>query len=153
MAINTKTLARNQLDKRFQELAVLKTIQRPVRGWVRAIRDALGMSGAQLGRRLGMTQQGVAELEKSEVSGAVSIKTMQKAAEALDCMFVYALVPRESLEATVTEQARKLAQREQAYASHSMALEDQLPPADEQRAALDAAVAELVRDMPKSLWD
>ncbi len=153
MAINTKSLARNQLDKRMLKLAELKSIQRPPRGWVRAIRDAMGMSGAQLCRRLGMTQQGVAELEKSEASGAASIRTMQKAAEALNCTFVYALIPRESLEATVTEQARKLAQKRQEYASHSMILEDQLPSSDERQTALDAAVAELVRDMPRNLWD
>jgi len=153
MAIGTKNLARNQLDKRFLQLAELKTVHRPVRGWVRAIRDALNMSGMQLGKRLGISQQGVAELEKSEVAGSVSIKTMQKAAEALDCIFVYAVVPRESLSATVERQARKVVEKQQAYTSHSMMLEDQVPAEEERQALFDDAVAEIVRTSPKTLWD
>jgi len=153
MAIHAKHLARNQLDQLLQEFTRLKAIQRPIRGWIRAIRDALGMSGAQLGQRLGMTRQGVVELEKSEVSGAASIKTMQKAAEALDCIFVYALVPRNSLQATVEQQARKVAQQQLDYTAHTMRLEDQLPTDAEQQAAFENLVQELVRTTPKSLWD
>jgi predicted DNA-binding mobile mystery protein A len=153
MTISTKTLARNQLDKRFLQLAELKMIQRPMRGWVRAIRDALNIGGAQLSKRLSMSQQGVAELEKSEVAGSVSIKTMQKAAEALDCVFVYAVVPRESLSATVERRARKVVEKQQAYTSHSMMLEDQVSSEEERQAAFDDAVAELVRTSPKTLWD
>jgi len=152
MSMSTRNLARNQLDKRFLQLAELKTVHRPVRGWVRAIRDALNMSGIQLGKRLGMSQQGVAELEKSEVSGSVSIKTIQKAAEAMDCIFVYAVVPRESLSATVERQARMVVEKQQAYTSHSMMLEDQVPSEEERQASFDDAVAELVRTSPKSLW-
>jgi len=152
MSMSTRNLARNQLDKRFLQLAELKIVHRPVRGWVRAIRDALNMSGIQLGKRLGMSQQGVAELEKSEVSGSVSIKTIQKAAEAMDCIFVYAVVPRESLSATVERQARMVVEKQQAYTSHSMMLEDQVPSEEERQASFDDAVAELVRTSPKSLW-
>lgn len=153
MAISTKNLARKQLDKHFLQLVELKMIQRPMRGWVRAIRDALNMSGLQLSKRLSMSKQGVGELEKSEVAGSISIKTMQKAAEALDCVFVYALVPRESLSAIVEKQARKVVEKQQAYISHSMMLEDQMPPEEDRQASFDDAVAELVRTSPKTLWD
>ena len=36
------------LDQRFRTLRPLAATQRPPKGWVRAIRDALGMTTAQL---------------------------------------------------------------------------------------------------------
>jgi hypothetical protein len=71
----------------------------------------------------------------------------------MDCVLVYAVVPRDSLAATVERQARKVAEEQHAYTAHTMLLEDQLPPAEARKAGLDAAVAELVRTMPKNLWD
>ena len=151
--MNTKTIARQQLDKRLATLKPLAIIERPALGWLRAIRDALKMSGPQLAKRMNLSKQRISVLEKAEMNGVATLNSMRQAAEALDCVFVYALVPRENLEATVTEQARKLAQKQQKYASHSMMLEDQLPSPAERQASLDAAVEKLVRDMPKSLWD
>jgi len=148
-----KTIALKQMDKTLTEFKPLLSLQKPARGWLRAIRDALGMSGPQLAKRMGMSKQGVAELEKSELSGSVSLNTLQKAAEALDCAFVYAVVPRDSLQALVEQQARKLVEQEQAYTAHLMLLENQLPQPEERKEAFDVAVAEIVRKMPKNLWD
>ncbi|EKD34945.1 MAG: transcriptional regulator, XRE family, partial [uncultured bacterium] len=92
-------------------------------------------------------------LEQDELSGAVTLKTMRQAAEALDCVFVYALVPRTSLEDTVRAQARKVAGERIQRVSHSMMLEAQSLGADEQRSSLDAAVDELSRETPRDLWD
>jgi len=148
-----KNIALQQLDKTLAGIKPMLSMQRPARGWLRAIRDALGMSGPQMAKRMNMTRQGIAELEKSEISGAISLNTLQRAAEALDSVLVYAVVPRDSLQATVERQARKWIEREQAYASHTMLLENQLPPAEERRAVTDAAVADLIRRLPKRLWD
>ena len=148
-----KAMALKQLDKTLAGMRSALAVPPPARGWLRAIRDALGMSGPQLARRMRMTKQGVAELEKKEVSGSLSLNTLRKAAAAMDCVLVYAVVPRDSLAATVERQARKVAEGSAAYTAHTMLLEDQLPSAEERRAALDAAVAELVRTMPKNLWD
>jgi predicted DNA-binding mobile mystery protein A len=120
---------------------------------VRAIREALGMSGKQLASRLNVSQPRIPRLEQDEVSGVVSLKTMRQAAEALDCVFVYAIVPRTSLEETVRTQARKVAETRAQRVSHTMLLEAQNLSAEEQRASLDAAVEELVREMPKELWE
>jgi predicted DNA-binding mobile mystery protein A len=85
------------LDKRFFALRPLTRYARPPQGWLRAVRDALGMTTAQLGRRLKVFQPRIVELEKSEVSGSVTLHTLQRAAEALGCRLVYALVPDEPL--------------------------------------------------------
>ena len=148
-----KAMALKQLDKTLAGMRSALAVPPPARGWLRAIRDALGMSGPQLARRMRMTKQGVADLEKKEVSGSLSLNTLRKAAAAMDCVLVYAVVPRDSLAAIVERQARRLAESDAAYTAHTMLLEDQLPAADERQAALDAAVADIVRRMPKNLWD
>src|SRR6266851_7228561 len=112
------------LDKRFSRLRPLTKLQRPPRGWLRAIRDALGMTTAQLGRRLGVSQPRIVELEKSEVSGSVTLHTLQRAAEALGCRLVYALVPEKPLAETVRERAELIAERQLAAVEHTMRLED-----------------------------
>ncbi len=148
-----KNMVMQQLDQQLSELKSLKSVRSPMRGWLRAIRDALGMSGPQMARRMSVTKQRISLMEKAEVNGSATLNSMRQAAEALDCQFVYAVVPRDSLKATVERQARKKAEKEQAYTSQSMLLEDQMPSLEERQAALDATVADMVRQMPKNLWD
>jgi len=148
-----KLIARQQLDKTLSGYAVVKQNAPPVKGWIRAIREALGMSGKQLANRLNVTQPRIPKLEQDELSGVVSLKTMRQAAEAMDCVFIYAIVPRTTLEETVRAQARKVAEARTQTVSHTMLLEAQNLTADEQQASLDAAVDELSRKMPKELWE
>jgi predicted DNA-binding mobile mystery protein A len=148
-----KLIARQQLDKTLSGYATAKQTAPPVKGWIRAIREALGMSGKQLANRLNVSQPRIPKLEQDEVSGVVSLKTMRQAAEAMDCIFVYAIVPRVTLEETVRAQARKVAEARSKRVSHTMLLEAQNLSVEEQRASLDAAIDELVREMPKELWE
>jgi predicted DNA-binding mobile mystery protein A len=148
-----KLLARQQLDKTLSGYAAVKQNVIPVKGWIRAIREALGMSGKQLASRLNVSQPRIPRLEQDEVSGVVSLNTMRQAAEALDCVFIYAIVPRTTLEETVRVQARKVAEARAKRVSHSMLLEEQNLTAEEQRASFSAAVEVLVREMPKELWE
>ena len=148
-----KLIARQQLDKTLSGYAAMKQNVPPVKGWIRAIREALGMSGKQLAGRLNVSQPRIPKLEQDELSGVVSLKTMRQAAEAMDCVFVYAIIPRKTLEDTVRAQARKVAEERTQRVSHTMLLEAQNLSAEEQRASFDAAVEELVREMPKELWE
>jgi predicted DNA-binding mobile mystery protein A len=97
----------------------------PPKGWIRAIRDALGMSGVQLAKRLKVSPQTVEAMEKSEAAGTIQLNTLKRAAEALDCTLVYALIPRTSLENTVRNRERQIATAALARVSHTMKLEDQ----------------------------
>ncbi|KRP85840.1 hypothetical protein AOQ72_04145 [Bradyrhizobium yuanmingense] len=85
------------LDSRFATLRALSHSQRPPKGWIRAIRDALGMTTAQYAKRLGVSQPRIVELERSEQGGSVTLNTLQRAAEALGCRLVYVLVPERPL--------------------------------------------------------
>lgn len=105
-------LARASLDLRFTHGGPDALSPRPRGGWIRAIRDALGMTGAQLANRMGISQPAVAQLERSEVGGQIRLDSLRRAADALDCEVVYALVPRTSLEDTVRARARRIARDE-----------------------------------------
>lgn len=150
---NRTRLILEQLTDNVGRFSQLKDTPPPVKGWIRAIREALGMSGVQFAKRLGVAPSRLAILEKAEVAGAVTIRSMRKAAEALDCVFVYALVPRSSLKDTIHRQALEVAQDRLLRTSHTMLLEDQQLSKEEMQKALEAAVAELVEAMPKALWD
>jgi predicted DNA-binding mobile mystery protein A len=116
--------ARRSLDRTLAPLLKLPR-RRPQRGWVRAIRDALGMTAEQLGGRIGVTQSTIQRLETSEAADTIQLNSLRRLAEGLGCELVYVLVPRETLSATYDAAARDVARRELARVSHSMALEDQ----------------------------
>ena len=147
-----RRIMRDQLDYALQPLIILKNFQSPVKGWVRSIREALGMSGQQLGKRMNVSQPRVVQMEKDELSGSMTLKTMRQAAEALDCVFIYALVPRTSLEETVRWQAKRVAKKRLSRTSHSMLLEDQLVSNDEQQKMINDKVEDMIRDIPRDFW-
>jgi predicted DNA-binding mobile mystery protein A len=141
------------LDKRFTVLRRLTQSPRPPKGWLRAVRDALGMTTAQFGRRLGVSQPRIIELEKSEVSGSVTLNTLQRAAEALGCRLVYTLIPEKPLAETVRERAELIAERQLKAVEQTMRLENQS--VKNATAAKDLRrqfVEELLR-RPARLWD
>ena len=117
--------SRELLDGHFQEWQPLRGLARPPRGWVRAIREALGMSAAALGTRLGTTAGAVTRLEQSEAADRIRLDTLRRAADALGCDLVYLLVPRRPLTAVVRDRARELARWQVAAAEQTMRLEDQ----------------------------
>src|ERR1700731_174816 len=141
------------LDKRFATLRILAKNPRPPKGWLRAIRDALGMTTAQFARRLGVSQPRIIELEKSEVTGNVTLNTLQRAAEALGCRLVYALVPEKPLADTVRERAELLARQRQAAVEHTMRLEDQAVKDKRAARALHEQIIEDLLQRPARLWD
>ena len=151
--MNKQRLIREQLEVSLQRLVPLRNLSQPPKGWIRAIRDALGMTAKQLARRLGVAQQAVARIEKDELAGSVTIKTMRRVAESLDCVFVCGFVPRSSLETTLRNQAERIAAKRLQQASHTMTLEDQVLTKAENQKVLAELVDELVATPPPNLWN
>jgi len=116
---------RELLDGHFEEWQQLRTLARPPRGWVRAVREALGMSAAALAARLGTTAGAVTRLEQSEAGDRIGLDTLRRAADALGCDLVYLLVPRRPLSDVVWERARELAHEQAAAVEQTMLLEGQ----------------------------
>jgi predicted DNA-binding mobile mystery protein A len=143
-----------QLEEMLRPARKLQELQRPRLGWVRAIREALGMSSPQLARRVGIkAAQSVEDMQKDEVSGVIKLQTLRKLAKALDCELVYALVPRKSLEEIRRDQATSVAKRLIKRVSHSMSLEDQSISREAEQRQLERRIEKLLAGSPKALWD
>ena len=142
--------SRSSLDERFKKLEPVSRYSSPVRGWIKAVREALGMTTAQLARRLGVKQPSVVAIEQSEAKGTIELATLRRVAEALDCTLIFALVPKKPLEAMVRDRARNFARRRRWPVEHSMLLEDQKVEDKDAEARLD----EIVREInPRLFWD
>jgi predicted DNA-binding mobile mystery protein A len=148
-----RTTSAQIFDRKFPELqaaaAVLRV--RPVKGWIHAIRSALGMSATVLAQRLGVRHSTVLSYEKAELSGRIQIDTLRRVADALDAELLVVLVPRKPVGDTLRARAREIAQQEVRATVQSMRLENQEVADEETKAQLDLLVENLVRE-PKHLW-
>jgi predicted DNA-binding mobile mystery protein A len=143
--------ARIAIDSRLKELQLGQQVfSQPRKGWIYAIRTALGMTGADLSRRLNIAPSGVTRIEKNEAEGTINIETLKRVAEALDCDFVYGFVPRRSLELTVRERARKISHRRLALTQQTMSLERQTIRTDLLHKLAERNADELIRS--SRLW-
>lgn len=142
--------SRVRLDERFGQFGSAERYRAPARGWIRAIRQGLGMSTAQLAKRLGIRQPSVVDLERSEERGSIELATLRRVAEALDCNLVYILVPNKPLETTIRERARALLRRRRRPVEHTMLLEDQQVRETESNVQVDDIIRET---NPRLFWD
>lgn len=149
---NQAALARKQLERRIAPMRDLP-LAAPPRGWMKAIREALGMTTRQLAARMGASPSRVPTIEKAEVSGATTIKTLREAAAAMNCTFVYAFVPNKPLDEILRDRAAQKAGRDIARLDHTMRLENQAllksDLDDERRRMIDRILAESGR----TLWE
>lgn len=111
------------------------------------------MTSAQLALRLKISQPTVSNLERSEEAETISLKSLKKVAEAMDCTLVYAFVPNASLEQTVINQARHRAAELAGRVEHTMQLEAQGRNAEELEEARHDLAQELVRTLSRELWE
>ena len=92
-----KSLQIQQLNSKMLAFASLQKVAPPPTGWIKAIRNAIGMSMLQLGKRLSITKQSVQDIERREKDGSISIKALREAARALDMQLVYGFVPNDAI--------------------------------------------------------
>ena len=152
MARDYTKLKLDQTEELLRPLRRLSRAQSPRGGWVRALREALGMSGAQLAARLNVTRQTIKDLEHSEATGKITLDSLNKLAAALGCRVVYALVPEKPLEEMQRDRAREIAESHMKPVSHSMKLEAQaIGERDEQRQR-NRLIEGLMQGDPKKLW-
>ena len=145
-----KKRGREKLDERLLPLRDSDGFTRPPKGWIKAIRESLGMSGKQLGQRLNIAPQNVDLLEKSEAADTIKLGTLKRAAAALDCTLVYALVPNRSLESMVATRARAIAMHDLGWAAHTMKLEAQATSNRELEARIESYIRDNLRE--RDLW-
>jgi predicted DNA-binding mobile mystery protein A len=147
-------IGRRQLDKKLAPLRSVSSIEPPSIGWLRSIRSALGLTLAQLAKRLNISPQTVQEIERSEEAGTITLKALKRSAEAMNCRLFYAIIPNETLQKTVDAQMMKKATQIAGYISHSMTLEDQKTDSDEVSAQIQRIMNDLKRNKNIShIWE
>jgi len=143
-----------QLNEKMDKLTVLQHIIMPPIGWIKAIRNGIGMSMEQLGKKLSITKQAVMDIEKREKEGAITIKSMQEIAKVIDMKFVYGFVPNAgSLEQMIETRSLEIAIKIVQRTSTSMKLEDQVNSKERIEKAIKERAAEIINKTPKILWD
>ena len=143
---------RDQLEASLRNVQSIKGV-RPRKGYIRSMREALGMSGRQLAERLEVEAPRIPEMEKAEVIGKITLRSLQRAAAAMGCQLAYAFLPDKTLEATLHEQAAKVAKRKLKNVGHTMRLEEQGLPESEDAKLMERMVDEWIKDPPRWLWD
>jgi predicted DNA-binding mobile mystery protein A len=151
MNSNLTALARRQLSSKLEAWKNLAQERIPAKGWIRTLREALGLSGVALARRLGISLATLLAYERSEREGRVSLKTLRKTAEAMDCVLVYAIVPRTTLQDILRKRAEQVANGLMKRVGHSMKLEAQGVEDEEVRLQAEELVNQLLAH-PRKLW-
>jgi predicted DNA-binding mobile mystery protein A len=141
-----------QLDAHLERWRSADLPPRPSSGWIKAIREGLGMAATHLAARLGVTPSTVTRLETSEADDAISLATLRRAAEALGCELHYALIPRQSLAVTLENRALTLARQQMAATQHTMALEAQATSSEAVEAQTRALADTLIKGSRRALW-
>jgi predicted DNA-binding mobile mystery protein A len=144
----------DQLDRALAPYRALVGVPRPRLGWVRAIREALGISSPQLAKRMQIkAAQTIEAMQRNEVSGAITLKSLERLAAAMDCELVYALVPRKPLRDVLRDRAMEMARAQLGRVSHSMKLEEQGLNPEAEQSALHRRADRLLSGSLKKLWD
>jgi len=148
-----ETLRLQQLEDSIAPVRGAGEVRRPNRGWVRAIREGLGMTNVQLAKRMGKkAPQTIESMQKSEVAETIQLGTLRKLAEAMGCRLVYAVVPSKSLAEIRRDRARQIAERVIKRTAHSMRLEGQGISDEAERRQLESLIDQILADDPKTLW-
>lgn len=141
-----------QLDEALETFKSLNRTTPPKGGWIREIREALGMKTSDLARRVGWAKSTVPAIERNESRGRITIESLQKAARALDCDFVYAFVPYRTLEATKQDRIKQVAAQRIRRVRRTMALESQEVSTATEGEQFADLVQRLSLEPPSDLW-
>lgn len=145
--MTNQKILRRSYQKKFDAFKTV-LIKQPTQGWLKTIREILGMTTTQLAKKLGISQPRVVCLEKNEKN--IKISTMERIADALNCDFIYAIVPREKIDNIIYNQTRKKALKILNKVNQNMVLENQLSNSNE---LLEDIINELLDSSTTKLWD
>ena len=149
--MKSRPLLLKQIDRQIKPWQTLRLKQsRPKMGWVRTLRIALGMTLQELASRVGVEQGRIIQIEKAEIEGGLTLRSLKSVAHALNCELIYALVPKTSLENMLKARAEQVACVRLERVAHSMALEAQSLPKKQKKEQFAELVKSLLEDLLKN---
>lgn len=138
----------------------------PKEGWIATMRKALRMTGPQMANRAGVTKAAVYQAERKELAGEITLKQLEKYANALGGRLVYGIIPDGGMIAEkgnqtdpvtvddlIRQQAMMKAQAVIGTANTHMALEQQALGDDANKQEVIRLAYRLQNDMPKDFWE
>ena len=152
MKTRFKDLKQRQLDAGLARWRSAELPVRPPSGWIKAIREAFGMPAAHLAKRLGLVPSTVLRLETSEADDTITLASLRRVAEALDCELQYALVPKQTIAQTMETQASKVARERMTVLAHTMALEAQSTSKETVETQVQEMAESLLKGSKRELW-
>ena len=150
---NKNQLIRSQLNHSLTAFKSASLAHRPVKGWIKALRNAVGMSARQLGERMGISQQRLTAIESKESTDSLTIHTLKKVAEATNTHFIYGFAPKTDLDTIVKQQAEIYLKKYLNRVKHSMSLEGQSLTESEWQNWLENEIRDLIATNPSKIWD
>lgn len=152
MSPELNQLRLEQLQASLSAYSTLVASKAPARGWLKLIRESLGLTQRQQAQRLGISGPTLHKSEQAESDERITLGHLRKLADGLDCELVYALVPRRPLTEVVHERARAIALEEVDSVVHTMSLEDQRPAEARSSKQVERRAEELLRGRWSDLW-
>jgi len=147
------SLRKLKLAQIERQIKGLDCITIPAVGWIKNIREALGMNTRQLGERCNISSERIVKIESDESEGKLTMATLEKMATAMNCKFVYGFVPNDGLINTIERQAYIKAKSQLARISHSMTLENQKISNESMNEQIELLKEELIKGNIKKIWD
>jgi len=145
--MNIKKQLIKSYQEKFNNLKKVR-IEKPLQGWIKTIRELLGMTTTQFSNKLKISQPRLVFMEKNEKN--LKLSTMEKIADELNCDFVYALIPRENINDIIYNRAKQKALQIVTKVNNNMMLENQL---SENKEILEETIEELLNKKITKIWD
>ncbi len=146
-----RILQLKHVQERLTQLKEQDMVARPPRGWIRFIREALGMSSKALASRVGVSPTTMSETEKAEYEEGITLKRLRRVAESMDCDLVYYFLPKKPIPELIEQRARYLAEQKLREIQSLVDLDSSSIPEDFIESKIQDEVEEL--KFSKKLWD
>jgi len=149
-----KKLLLEQLDRKLKPFIGVEMVTIPDKGWVNAIRITLNMTLEQLGKKIGITKQGVKRIEESEAAGTITLKSLKEVGNALEMKFVYGFIPVDgSIDSLIERKSKILAEKIILRTNHNMMIENQSIEKENLKKAIEDLTQEIKTEVKKKIWD
>ena len=144
---------RQAQDRINQAASLIKSLAKPVGGWIATFQEAIGMNAPALAERLDVSRNTIYASIQNEQAGTISLNQLEKIAEAMGGRLVYAIVPREgAVEEIVLAQARAKARRIIQRTRAHMALEEQSEGLRSDAAMIEDLAADIIWEGRRDFW-
>ena len=119
--------------------------------WIRALRNYLRMTQAELAQRSHVPQSHLAQIESGKID--LQVGTLKKIFEGLSCDLGIQPLPRKPLSEVLRGRARAIALKRLKQVMGTMALENQAPEEEMFKRLLEKRTDDILNDPRERLWN